>query len=240
MSSETKTVKSRPAVDSLFKTGAHFGYSRSRLHPSVQPFIFGFKNRGAIIDLEKSADLFEQAKTFIASVAASGKKILLVGTKPEARGAVEATALELNLPYVSGRWLGGTLTNFPEIKKRMQRLTDLKEDKAKGGFARFTKREQSRLDKELSDLERHFGTITELKEFPGAIVVIDSREEEIAAIEGRKVGVPIVSLSGTDCDLSQVDYPVVGNDATIATIKHFLTGVKEAYRAGLSPKAALV
>ena len=230
--------KKRDLIKELFKVGAHFGYSRSRRHPSATPFIFGFKNRTAVIDLEKAEAQLETAKAFVASIAASGKKVLLVGTKPEARAPLTSVAEDLAMPYVAGRWLGGTLTNFSQMKKRMERLAELKADKEKGGFARFTKREQSRLAKEMSDLERYFGTLTSLKEMPGVMVVIDSREEEIAVSEAKKLGVPVVSLSGTDCNLNLVTYPVVGNDAQVASIKFFLEEIGEAYKFGIIQASA--
>lgn len=228
-----KERKTKDLIKELFQAGTHFGYSRSRRHPSAMPFIFGFKNRTAVIDLEKSHAQLEVAKTFVASVAAAGKKALFVGTKPEARQSITRVAEDLGMPYVAGRWLGGTLTNFPQMKKRLERLAELKADKEKGALAKYTKREQARLHKELSDLERYFGTITTLKEMPGVMIIVDSREEDIAVKEAAKVGVPVVSLSGTDCDLACVQYPVVGNDAQVASIKLFLEEIGEAYKSGI-------
>lgn len=226
-------VKSKDLIKELFQAGAHFGYSRSRRHPSATPFIFGFKNRTAVIDLEKTKAQLAAAKDFITSVAAAGGQIVLVGTKAEARAATARVGRDLGQPYVARRWLGGTLTNFSQMKRRLARFAELNESKEKGGLARYTKREQAVLEKERLDLERYFGTITNLKDLPKALVVIDSREEDIAVNEANKLGIPVVSFSGVDCDLTKVSHPVVGNDSQAAAISLFLEEIGDAYRSGI-------
>mgnify|MGYP001615497560 FL=1 len=132
------TTKTKNEVEELFRAGVHYGHSRSRRHASVKSFIYGFKNHSAIIDLGQTLVLLEQAKTFLKEVAASGKQLLLVGTKPEAMAAIEQVAIKLGMPYVTTRWIGGTLTNFTEIRRRIDRLATLKTDREQGGFDVYT------------------------------------------------------------------------------------------------------
>ncbi len=219
-------------VEELFRAGVHYGHSRSRRHASVKPFIYGFKNRSAIIDLGQTLVALEQAKTFLKSVAASGKQLLLVGTKPEASSAIESAAVKLGMPYVTTRWIGGTLTNFTEIRRRIDRLAALKSEREQGGFDVYTKRERAKLEKEIHDLEHYFSSLVSLTKMPGAILVIDSGAEAIAVAEARRMGVPIVSLSNTDCDLALVDHPIVGNDGSVQSIEYFVKALAEAYESG--------
>ena len=228
-------------LEELFKRGAHYGYSRSRRHSSVKSFIYGFKSGSTIIDLEQTIVSLEKAKTFLKEIGASGKQLLLVGTKPEAMKAVEKAGLALGLPYVTTRWIGGTMTNFSEIRKRIERLTTLKSERDTGGFKIYTKRERAKLEKEIEDLERYFSSLVTLNKLPGAILVVDSLSEEIAVNEARRVGVPIVSLSSTDCDINLIDYPIVCNDGNVKSIEYFVEELAKAYEAGKSlaqtPKA---
>ncbi len=225
-------------LQDLFQAGAHFGYSRSRNHPSAKPFIFGYKNRSAIIDLTKTVESLERAKGLLQALATEGKMILMVGTKDEARRLVEKTASELNVPWVSLRWLGGTLTNFAQIKSRVDRLGELKTQKERGDWAVFTKKERLLLDREIDRLERYLSGLVSLTQLPAALVVIDSAEEAIAVAEANKMNIPVISLSGSDCDVSQVTYPVMANDANQDSISFFLRAVAEAYRAIPTPSPA--
>lgn len=224
--------KENKEIDKLFRVGGHYGYSRSRRHASAKPYIYGFKNRTAIIDLEHTLVALERAKTFLKEVAASGKQLLLVGTKPEASTSIEQAAVKLGMPYVTTRWIGGTLTNFSEIRRRIDRLAALKEERTAGGFSVYTKREQAKLEKEIQDLERYFSSLVSLAKMPGAILVIDSGAEEIAVAEARRVGVPIVSVSSTDCDLTLIDYPIVANDGSVKSIEYFVEALATAYESG--------
>ena len=219
-------------IEKLFERGAHYGYSRSRRHASVKPYIYGFKNRTAIIDLEQTLASLERAKTFLKELAGGGKQLLLVGTKPEAAPSIERIAKHLGMPYVATRWIGGTFTNFVEIRKRIDRLVSLQGERDSGGFSIYTKRERAKLEKEIQDLERYFSSLAALTKLPGAIAVVDSGAEEIAVAEARRVGVPIVSISSTDCDLSLVDYPVVANDGNTQTIDYLLDILAAAYESG--------
>src|SRR3989344_1978308 len=180
----------------MFKKGIHFGYSRSRRHPSVTPYIFGFKNRTAIVDLEKTLILLESARVFVRELGRNGQKIVFVGSKPEAREALVKGAQSLNQPYVAERWIGGTFTNFGEIKKRIARLKELTEAKLEGKLPGETKRERAHSEKELFSLSRYFGSLLTLDTLPKAIFVVDSGHEEIAVAEAKAMRIPVIALVG--------------------------------------------
>ena len=228
-------ISNKDTIDNMFNAGAHFGYQRTRRHPSVKPYIFGSKNRGDIIDLEKTAHLLEEAKTFVKSVAASGKQVLFVGTKPEARAVVVKEASRVGMPYVTERWIGGILTNFTELKKRMDRYQDLMKKKTEGALNVYTKKERGIIDRELAELDKNFGGLMPMKNIPGAVFVVDSRNESIAVTEAIKMNVPVISLSNSDCDLKLVRYPIVGNDSATSSIELFVGEIADAYKDGLKP-----
>lgn len=217
-------------IDAMFSAGVQFGFSKSRRHPSVKPYIFGMKNKTEIFDLEKSATMLKVATEFVSKIAAEGKTILFIGGKAEARVAIEETAAALGMPYVAGRWIGGTFTNFGEIKKRIEKLKDLSTQKERGELAKYTKKERLLIDKEIENLTIMYGGLGDMKEMPGAVVVIDSKHEAIAVDEARVKKIPVVALCGSDCDLTKVDYPVVGNDTSRASIAFFLKAISEAYK----------
>ena len=219
-------------IDSLFKAGSHFGYSRSRRHPSTLKFLFGTKGGVEIFDLEKTAVEIEKAMTFIRSLAADRKTLLFVSSKAESREALQRTAESLNQPYVSGRFIGGTLTNWSEIKKRTDRLTELSGLREKGELAKFTKLERLLIDREIEELELMFGGLKGLTKIPNAMLVVDPRKEKIAVEEARKSKIPVIALLNSDCDASIITYPVPGNDATMASVKLFLEQVKVAWEEG--------
>ena len=229
-----KTISNKDAIDNMFNVGAHFGYQRTRRHPSVKPYIFGSKNRGDIIDLEKTALLLLEAKLFVKNLAASGKQILFVGTKPEARAVITKEASRVGMPYVTERWIGGTLTNFTELKKRMDRYQDLMKKKEEGALNVYTKKERGIIDRELAELDKNFGGLMPMKNIPGAVFVVDSRNESIAVMEALKMNVPVISLSNSDCDLKNVRYPVVGNDSAMSSISLFVGEIANAYQEGIS------
>ncbi len=214
----------------MFSAGVQFGFSKARRHPSVKPYIFGMKNKTEIFDLEKTAEMLKAATDFIGKIAAEGKSILFIGGKAEARVAVEDAAASLAMPYAAGRWIGGTFTNFGEIKKRIEKLKQLTTEKERGELAKYTKKERLLIDKEIDNLTIMYGGLGDMKEMPGAVVVIDSKHEAIAVDEARVKGIPVVALCGSDCDLSKVDYPVVGNDTSRASIAFFLKAIAEAYK----------
>ena len=218
-----------PTIDAMFSAGAHFGLGRSRRNPTVAPYIFTTKNRTDIFDLEKTETLLEQAKTFIATLAKESKTILFVGGKKEASAAVKSAAQTLNMPYVEGRWIGGSLTNFLQIRKRIDRYEKLVSDKEKGELAKYTKRERMLIDKEIAKLEKMFYGIVALKKMPDAIFIVDPRHEDNAVAEALQLKIPIVAILGSDCNLEEVKYPILGNDGSKTSISFFLNEAVKAY-----------
>lgn len=219
-------------IEGLFAVGAHYGSLKSRRHPSFAQFVFTSKNGSDVIDLEKTGAQLNHALETIAALAREGKKILFVGTKPEARRLVEEAGTALAASFVTERWVGGMLTNFRQMRKRVERLQALTEAKERGDWQVYTKKEQMLLEEERKELERNFKGIASLLELPAALFVIDPRHEKIAVTEARALGIPVFALAGSDCDLVFITHPIPGNDATIASIAFFLDRVKEAFASG--------
>jgi small subunit ribosomal protein S2 len=224
--------KPNTTIDSMFKAGTHFGFSRSRRHPTVTPYIFGVKNKVEIFDLEKTSLLLAEAKKFIASVAAEGKQIVLVGGKHEARVAIREAAQSINMPFVEDRWVGGTFTNFKEIRKRIDKLEKLEDQREKGELVKYTKKERLMIDREIDRLSHLFSGIASIKEMPKAVFVVDSRAEKIAVKEAQDMSIPVIALAGSDCDISGITYPIVGNDASQESIRFFVNEIVKAYEEG--------
>lgn len=219
-------------TEEMFRVGVHYGYSKSRRHPSVSPYIFTTKNGVDIINIEKTEELLKKATDAVSKLAASGKTILFIGTKPEAHQQIVETALALNMPYVSERWVGGALTNFPEIKKRIVKLLDLRNQKEKKELDKYTKKERLLIDREMEDMTKNFQGLTGITHTPDAVFVVDPKKEHIAVTEARKMNLPVIALLNTDCNLKQIQYPIVANDASVSSITFFLTKIKEAYTSG--------
>ena len=235
MSTENST--NLTLIDKMFKAGAHFGFNRSRRHPSITPYIFGTKNKVEILDLEKTESLLQKAKTFVEKLGSEDKTILFVGGKSEAKSSIRKAGQTLVMPYVDGRWIGGTLTNFPEIKKRVERMEKLISEKEKGELAKYTKKERLMIDREISNLEDMFFGISVMKKMPDAIFVIDPKKEAIAVKEAKDKKVPVIALLGSDCNLNQVEYPIVGNDASRSSVEFFVQEIINAFEAGKLKKS---
>ncbi len=219
-------------IETMFSAGAHFGLGRSRRHPTVSSFIFGTKNSTDILDLEKTEAMLEKAKAFVSKLASEGKVVLFVGGKKEASAAVKNAAMSLNMPYVDGRWIGGTVSNFVQIKKRIERYEKLISDRDKGELAKYTKRERMLIDKEIASLEKMFYGIVSLKKAPDAMFIIDPRREKNALKEAMDFNIPVIALAGSDCDISMIKYPIVGNDSSKASIQLFVDEIAKAYQNG--------
>ncbi len=229
---DIKSVQNEGLITDMFAAGAHFGYSRSRRHPSVKSFIFGVKNGVEIMDLEKTSVELERAKEFVKTIAKTGKQILFVGTKNEGKKALEDSALSIDMPFVAERWVGGNLTNFPEIKKRIALLEDLRAKRENGELAMYTKKERLLIDKDIERLERNFSGIVIMRELPVALFIIDPKKESIAVKEAQFLGIPIVALAGTDCNVKEVDFSIPGNDSSVSSIKFFVEQITQAFREG--------
>ena len=227
-------MNTQTTIEQMFKSGAHYGYSKSRRHPTTTPYIFATKNGVDIINIEKSHELFEKAMNEVTRLAALGKTILFVGTKAEAKQQIVETALALNMPYVSERWVGGTLTNFPEIKKRIVKLLDLRDQKEKGELEKYTKKERLLIDREMADMTKNFQGVTGITKTPDVLFVVDPKKEHIAVTEAHKMNLPVIGLLNSDSNLKQVEFPIVANDASVSSVTFFVNAVKQAYREGQS------
>lgn len=224
------TDSKNPTLDTMAAAGMHFGAHRSRRHPSTKNFTFGAKNDIEMIDLEKTLSSIEKAAEFAKRLGDEGKPILLVGNKTEAREPIKKAAERAGLPYVALRWMGGTLTNFDEIKKRVARLEELESKGESGELGKYTKKERARLAHELKNLKRFFSGIVDMAELPKAMFVVDSDHEEIAITEAKKIGIPVIAFSNTDCNVSSVDYPIIGNDKSGASIKFVVDHIVSAWK----------
>lgn len=226
-------MSNQTLIEALFKAGVHFGYSKTRRHPSTVKYIFTTKNKVDIIDIEKTALQLEKAEAFLKELAAKGKKVLFVGTKPEAREAMRDAADRLNQPYIVERWVGGVLTNWPEIKKRVARLIDLKAKKEAGELAKYTKKEQLLIDEEIAKMHKLFSGLSGLTSKPDALFVIDPKREHIAVAEALRVHIPVIALANTDTNILNITYPIVGNDGSISSISIVAEHAVNAFRGGV-------
>lgn len=217
----------------LFTVGAHFGYSRTRRHPSVVPYLFGTKNKVDIIDVEKTETMLVKATEFLAELGTKGKIVVFVGTKPEAKESTQAAADNINMPVVISRWVGGTLTNFSEIKKRIARLEELRTAKANGDLSKkYTKKEQLLITREMTKMEELFSGLTQLKGLPDALVIVDPKKEVNAVREALQLDIPMIAIASTDCDIDEVTYPILANDASRASIEFIIKKLSQAYDTG--------
>lgn len=234
MDKNTNTKDS--VIDSLFSVGAHFGFIKSRRHPSVKPFIFGVKNKIEIFDLEKTKKMMDEAMDFISSVASKKGLVLFASSKNEAKDSVSSKASTINQPFVSGRWIGGTLTNFSEIKKRVDKMQTLLMEKEKGLLGKYTKKERLLIDREIEKMKKFFSGLVSMNELPKAIFVVDPKKEYIAVKEARALGIKIVAICGSDCNINDVDFPIPANDSSKASIEFFVDLAVKSYQQGLLKK----
>lgn len=227
------TIKLPANIEEMLKVGAHFGFLRSRRHPSFKSFIVGTKNMTEVIDLEQTEELLKKAEAFVSELAANKKTILFAASKSEAKDIMRKYAEEIGMPFVAGRWIGGALTNFTEIKKRVSRLEDLSSKKEKGELMKYTKKERLMFDREIANLTDMFWGLKTLSRMPDAVFVIDPKKEDIALAEAKKMKVPVIALASSDCDITGIKFPIPGNDASKASIEYFVSRIAAAYRKAL-------
>ena len=206
------------AMKQLLEAGVHFGHQTRRWDPKMAEYIFQARNGIHIIDLQKTSKKLDEAYAFIKEQAEEGKTILFVGTKKQAQECVKNAAEKCGMYYVDQRWLGGMLTNFGTIKKRVQRLKDLEKMSEDGTFDVLPKKEVILLKKEMEKLERNLGGIKEMDELPGVIFLVDPKKERIAILEAKKLNIPVVGLVDTNCNPEELDYPIPGNDDAIRAV----------------------
>lgn len=220
-------------IERLFSAGAHFGFGKSRRHPTVVPYLFGSKQGTDIFDLEKTSELILKAKEVLETAGKKGEIVLFVGTKDEASKLVKAAAEEVEMPYVVNRWIGGLLTNFSEMKKRTGRLNELVDQGASGELERkYTKKERVVIGRELEKLTFNFGGVKDLERLPHHLLIVDPRHDAIAVREARELGIPVIGISSSDGNLSHVTHPVVVNDTLRASVALVLKELTEAYAKG--------
>ncbi|MBI2625819.1 30S ribosomal protein S2 [Candidatus Parcubacteria bacterium] len=219
-------------LEAMLRAGVHVGHRRARGNPKMKPFIFTTRNDFQFIDLAETERSLLVAQAFLRGVAAKGGQVLLVGTKPAVRQAVREAAERLKQPAVWTRWLGGTLTNFKTISKRLAELADLERQKNAGEFAKYTKKEALLLERQLAKLELKFGGIRQLAKLPQAVVIFDLSENHTTAREAKRVGVPVVAVADTDVDPGLVAYPVPANDDAVSSVRYLAERLTEAIAEG--------
>jgi len=214
-------TETNPIIDKLFAAGAHFGYAPSRRHPSTSGYLFGVKGGVELFDLEQTAGLLDEARAFVKQLAAERKTM--------------RAALRIAQPYCAGRWIGGSLTNWSEIKKRLGRLEELSTMREKGELAKFTKLERLLIDREIADLDLMFGGLRGLGKLPDALFVADPRKEAIAVAEANQLNIPVIALMNSDCDRQKIQYPIPANDASRETLTIVFDEITKAYADNLPP-----
>ena len=207
------------SMKQLLEAGVHFGHQTRRWNPKMSEYIYTERNGIYIINLQKTVKKIVEAYDFIKEVAESGESILFVGTKKQAQESIKEEAERVGMYYVNARWLGGMLTNFKTIQKRIERLNQLKKMEEDGTFELLTKKEATKLKLEIEKLEKYLGGIKDMKKLPGALFVVDPRKEKIAIEEAKKLGIPVVAIVDTNCDPEDVDYVIPGNDDAIRAVK---------------------
>ncbi|MDD3704550.1 MAG: 30S ribosomal protein S2 [Clostridiaceae bacterium] len=216
------------SMKQLLEAGVHFGHQTRRWNPKMAEYIFTERNGIYIIDLQKTVKKVEEAYNFIKEVSASGKDILFIGTKKQAQESIESEAIRAGMFYVNQRWLGGMLTNFKTIKRRIERLSELEKMEEDGTFEVLPKKEVINLRAEKDKLQKNLGGIKNMNGNPGAIFVVDPRKEKIAIQEAHILGIPIVAIVDTNCDPEEIDYPIPGNDDAIRAVKLLTSKIADA------------
>lgn len=216
------------SIEAMMEAGMHFGHQTFRRNPKMDPYIYDARDGVHLIDLTKTLPRLEQALEFAHSLATEGKQIIFVGTKKQAGGIIKEYAGKCGMPYVNERWMGGLLTNYETLKKRLKYLREIDERYAKNNFGDMTKKERSDLDKVYKTLEISLGGLRELKGLPAAIFVVSTLQDQIAVKEARKLKIPVIALVDTNSDPGQVDYPIPSNDDAKKAIEYVVSLMAEA------------
>lgn len=235
-------IETTTFIDRLFQAGSHFGFKKRRRHPTVAPYLFTTKDGSDIFDLEKTIKLVETAKEVLKEAGLQGKTILLVSTKDESSKIVKEIAERISVPYVTNRWIGGMLTNFSEMKKRINRFEALNNERESGELERkYTKKERGVIGREVDKLSFNFKGVSTMTKMPDYMVIVDPRHDSIAVTEAKEKNIPIIAIMSSDCDISEVKYPVVANDSLQTSVSLVLNELVAAYEEGKSayvPKVA--
>jgi len=222
----------------LLEAGVHFGHQTSRWNPKMKTYIFTARNGIHIIDLQKTVRLLDDAWDFTRNVAASGRPVLFVGTKKQAQETIQTEAARCGMYFVNRRWMGGMLTNFSTVKKRIERLQELRKMQQEGQFEQLSKKEAKRLQDELDRLMFHFDGIADMKRLPGALYVVDPRKEHIAVTEANRLKIPVVAITDSNCDPDLITFVIPGNDDAIRAVKLLTGKIADACQEGRQEAAA--
>lgn len=229
------TTGNSTLIQRLFNAGAHFGFKKSRRHPTVAPYLFATKEGVDIFDLEKTAASLAEVKEVLKQAGLNGKTVLFVGTKDESTKLVKKVAEQVGAPYVANRWIGGMLTNFSEIKKRINRLEALTHEGTSGELERkYTKKERVMIGREIDKLNFNFGGIKDIQKNPDFLLVVDPRHDHIAVTEAQTRKIPVIAIMSSDCNAGKIDYPVVANDSLQTSVSLLLEELAAAYKEGVS------
>lgn len=223
----TKSKNQEKLIEQMADAGVHFGHGKSRKNPKIEPFVYGLRNNIVIIDLQSTAKKLEEALKFIKDTVSVGGKILFVGLRPQSSEITKTAAEECDMPYVTGRWLGGTLTNYKTIHKRVEHLQSLEKKRKEGELKKYTKREQMLFDEEINKLNQTIGGLRKLDKLPAAILVLSVKHCMTVVKEALRKKIPVIGLTDTDSDPSLIDYPIPSNDDVGSALEFMLGQFKD-------------
>src|SRR3989344_102125 len=229
-------VKTDPVIEEMTKAGLQFGHKTSKTHPKMKPYIAGIRNTVHIFNLDKTKEKFEAALSFIESIMKDGKTLLLVGTKVQIRELVKNVAAECGIPFVTERWIGGTLTNFETIQKRVTYMKELEEKKKTGELEKYTKKEQAQFNKEIQELEKKYGGVRNMPRLPDAVFISDLDENNLALREAVKKEIKIIAVCDTNIDPTPIDYVIPANDDAVSSMQYILERLKETIKKALAAR----
>jgi small subunit ribosomal protein S2 len=235
-SKKEKNMPEIPDLLTMLKSGVHFGHQQARRHPKMEPYIFTAKSGFHIINLEKTQEKLKEALDFVKKIVSNGGTILFLSTKRQAKPIVEKYAKECEMPYITEHWLGGTFTNFVEIKKIIKRFSNLKKEKATGELEKYTKKEKLEFDREIEKLELAVGGIESLTKIPDAVFVCGVKTEKTAVLESIKKNIPIVAMCDTNINPEKITYPIPANDDAVKSIELITSLVAQAVKEGLAER----
>ena len=226
--SNTQPIVSEELAEEMFKAGVFFGHKKSNRHPKMEGYIFGTRNNIQIIDLQKTMEGLQAALEFIEEIIKKGGKILFIGIRPQAQKIIEETAKNCRMPYVALRWIGGLLTNFKTIRKRIDYFIDLEKQRDTGELKKYTKKEQSKIEKEIEKLKKNYQGLCDLNKLPDAIFVLGVKGHMTPIREAKRKKIPVISLVDTDSDPTMIDYIIPANDEAISSLTLILKKIEEA------------
>lgn len=219
---------SQAELKEMLAAAVHFGHQTHKWNPKMKRYLYGVKDGIHVFDLQKTFDMQQKALSFLQKTVEEGKTILFVSTKQQAASLVEGVAKKCNMPYVTYKWIGGLLTNFATVKKRIKYYLDLEDKEANGEFDKYTKKETSKMKKDLEKLDVAFGGLKGMKKKPHTLFVIDCIRDNIAVKEANKLNIPVVAIADSNADPDEIDYPIPGNDDAVKSLKYFLSKVEDA------------